>query len=56
MDITVTHLGTGLGYRASIHGHGGSGASGYGPTEDAARAHLAEVIAWNIEHNGRAIA
>lgn len=45
-----------VGYRATITGPGGSGASGYGNTADAARADLAAVIAFNLEHNGRAIA
>ena len=43
-------------YRATLRGPGGSAALGYGDTEEAARADLADTIAFNIEHNGRAIA
>ncbi|QHB37817.1 hypothetical protein I5G63_gp076 [Mycobacterium phage Imvubu] len=40
--------------RATITEHGAS-ASGYGPTEEAATAHLNEVIAFNLAHNGRRV-
>lgn len=54
--VAVDKLGTGLGYRATLHGHGGAAAMGYGDTDEEARAHLAEVVEFNLTHNGRAIA
>lgn len=39
---------------ATLTEHGAS-ATGWGATEEAARAHLAEVIAFNLAHNGRRV-
>jgi hypothetical protein len=42
----------GLEYRAT-YVHHGAAAIGYGATEAAARAHLADVLDFNLAHNGR---
>lgn len=41
-------------YRATYEAHGAA-AMGYGADEDAARAHLAVVLEFNLEHNGRLV-
>lgn len=55
-DIIIDTVGTNLGYRAVLAGHGGAAAIGYGPDEAAARADLAATVDFNLTHNGRAIA
>lgn len=43
-------------FRATLRGHGGAAAIGWGDTEKEARASLARTVDFNIEHNGAAIA
>jgi hypothetical protein len=56
-DIIIEDLGPRVAlYRATLAGHGGAAAIGYGTDEARARADLAATVDFNLTHNGRAIA